>query len=85
MNRWVLRPFDKICEWRSGAYHFVEMMVDAHCVRDEGGFTLHWLVAFHSIRVRVYIISRECQPCCRRSGKVLSSGVSFVTQATLHT
>ena len=29
-------------------------MVDAHCVRDEGGFTVQWLiVAFHWDRVRV--------------------------------
>ena len=43
---------------RSRDYHFFDNMVDAHCVRDEGGFTVHWLVvAFHwvSIRVRVYI------------------------------
>ena len=31
-------------------------MVDAQCVRDEGGFTVHWLVAFHWVRIRVYII-----------------------------
>ena len=31
-------------------------MVDAHCVRDEGGFTVQWLiVAFHWDRVRVYM------------------------------
>ena len=30
----------------SRAYHLVEKVVDAHCVRDEGGFTLHWLVRF---------------------------------------
>ena len=28
-----------------------ERMVDAHCARDEGGFKLHWLVAFHWVRV----------------------------------
>ena len=31
-------------------------MVDAHCVRDEGGFTVHWLVvAFDLINVRVKV------------------------------
>ena len=32
----------------SRAHHFFEKMVDAHCVRDEGGFTLRyngWLLA----------------------------------------
>ena len=28
------------------AYHFFENVVDAHCVRDEGGFTVHWLLRF---------------------------------------
>ena len=28
----------------SRAYHFFDNMVDAHCVRDEGGFTVHWLL-----------------------------------------
>ena len=37
----------------SGAYHFFDNMVDTHCVRDEGGFTVQWLVAFHWVRVRV--------------------------------
>ena len=27
----------------SRAYHFVDNMVDAHCMRDEGGFTIYWL------------------------------------------
>ena len=38
---------------------FFEKMVDTHCcVRDEGGFTLHWLVAFLwvGVRIRVYIL-----------------------------
>ena len=42
-------------------------MVDAHCVRDEGGFTLQWLVdAFHWVRVHGvglglgYIQCKEC-------------------------
>ena len=26
----------------SRAYHFLYNMVDADCVRDEGGFTVHW-------------------------------------------
>ena len=59
----------------------VDNMVDAHCVRDEGSATLHWLVvAFHWVRVRVYIFQRVCQPCCRKSGKVplrLSTLVAF--------
>ena len=39
----------------SRAYHFFETMVDAQCCgRDEGGFTLYWLVAFQWLRVRVY-------------------------------
>ena len=29
----------------SRAHHFFETMVDGHCVRDEGGFTVHRLVA----------------------------------------
>ena len=38
--------------------HLPENMVDAHCAREEGGFTLHWLVvAFHSVRVRVKIVN----------------------------
>ena len=37
------------------AYHFFETMVDAHCVRDEGDYTLYRLVAFHSVRVRVRV------------------------------
>ena len=42
------------------AYHVFETMVDARCVRDEGGFTLHWLVvAFHSIRAIGYIQFKE--------------------------
>ena len=28
------------------AYHLFEKMDDAYCARDEGGLTLHWLVAF---------------------------------------
>ena len=49
----------------SRAYHFVDNMVDAHCVRDEGGFTVHWLVAFHCCRVRVRVCMnyRLCQRC----------------------
>ena len=39
----------------SRAYHLFEKMVDAHCARDEGGFNVHWLVAFHWVRVRIYI------------------------------
>ena len=39
----------------SRACHFIEKMVDVHCERDEEGFTLHWLVAFHSVRVRVSV------------------------------
>ena len=36
-------------------------MVDAHCcVRDEGGFTVHWLLRF--IGLGLYIMSRVCQP-----------------------
>ena len=39
------------------AYHFFETMVDAHCVRDEGSFTVHWLVGCVSLgRVRVRAI-----------------------------
>ena len=30
---------------------FSRRMVDAHCVRDGGSFTLRWLVAFHPVRV----------------------------------
>ena len=41
---------------KSRAYHLFETMVDAHCVRDEGGFTLHWLAAFHWVRDRVIYI-----------------------------
>ena len=34
----------------------VDNMVDAHCVLDEAGFTVHWLVvAFHSVRVRIRV------------------------------
>ena len=43
----------------SRAYHFFDNVVDAHCcVRDALGFTVHWLVAFHwvRVRVRVYVI-----------------------------
>ena len=47
------------------AYHFFDNMVDAHCVRVIGGFTVRWLVvAFHwvwvRVRARVYIIYRVC-------------------------
>ena len=51
----------------SGAYHFFDNMVDAHRVRDEGGFTLQWLVvAFHWVRFRVgvyrYIYNLKSMP-----------------------
>ena len=38
-------------EHNLGAYQLFENMVDAHSVRDEGGFALHWLVSFHWVSV----------------------------------
>ena len=38
----------------STAYHFFDNMVYAHCVRDEGDFTVHWLLRF--IGVGLYTI-----------------------------
>ena len=40
---------------RSRAYHFFDNMVGAHCVRDEVGFTVQWLAAFHWVRVRARV------------------------------
>ena len=50
-------------------------MVDAHCVRDEGGFTVLWLVvAFHwvrdRVRARVYTIESVCQPMLSKKWEV---------------
>ena len=66
----------------SRAYHLFDKRADAHCcVGDEGGFSLHWLVAFHwdrvSVRVGVYIDKRLCQPFSRVSGNVPSAKMSF--------
>ena len=46
---------------QSRAYHSFDNMVDAYCVRNEGGSTVHWLiVAFHrvkvSVRIYIYVI-----------------------------
>ena len=58
----------------SRAKHFFETMVDAHCVRAEGGFTPHLVNSFHLVRitVRVRVYGRHPQnrghgiPKCRR-------------------
>ena len=44
----VERPFqrDTIDLVDSRAYHIFDNMDDAHCIRDEGGFTVHWLLCF---------------------------------------
>ena len=54
----------------SRAYHLFDNMVDAHLVRDEGGFTVQWLVvAFHwvrvRVRVRVYKTLKSMSTTCR--------------------
>ena len=65
----------------SRAYYNFETMVGIDCVRDEGGFTVHWLVVFLLLRFNglelrlrgVYMNSRVCQPFCRKSGKAPSA------------
>ena len=45
----------------SRAYHLFDDMVDAHCVLDEGGFTVHWLLRFIGLGVG-YIYSSKSVP-----------------------
>ena len=61
---------NRICR----AYHFFDNMVDAHCVRDEGGFRVpvQWLRFIGLVLGLGYTIYRPRQPCCRKSGKVPS-------------
>ena len=80
----------KVYIYNSNSYvhHFLELVVRyplqggiLHRTCYEGGFTLHWLVALHSVRVRfrVYKISRVCSPFSRSSGKGTLFRVAFST------
>ena len=51
INYTLKKAIAYILQYNGRAYHFFETMVDPHCVPDEEGFTLHWLVvALHSVR-----------------------------------